>query len=100
MSAELRQAWDGRVEKAITELPYRLQSIVKMLLIPSRWWLRVPVAFLFLLGGLLSILPLLGLWMLPLGIALLAEDVPGMKAPLEKVARWIVKTWRRLRGST
>lgn len=37
---------------------------------------RVPLALLLILGGLVSFLPFLGLWMLPLGLLLLAVDVP------------------------
>jgi hypothetical protein len=36
--------------------------------------------------------------MLPLGLALLAQDVPGLKVPMEKSARWIEQQWRRWRG--
>lgn len=100
MSTELSQAWDGRVDGLLARLPAWLQSKLAWLRVPSRWWVRVPAALLFMLGGLLSILPLLGLWMLPLGVALLAEDVPGMKAPLETSARWIARTWGRIRGRT
>lgn len=98
MSAELNQAWDERVERLLGNLPGRLQSGVTWLREPSRWWLRVPAALLFMLGGFLAILPIFGLWMLPLGAMLIAEDIPGMKAPMEKTARWIVGAWERLRG--
>jgi hypothetical protein len=37
---------------------------------------RVPVAILVMIGGVFSFLPVLGLWMLPLGLMLLAVDVP------------------------
>ncbi len=37
---------------------------------------RLPTAFLLLLGGVFSFLPVLGVWMLPLGLMLLAVDVP------------------------
>lgn len=37
---------------------------------------RLPLALLLILGGLASVLPFLGLWMLPLGLLLLAVDVP------------------------
>lgn len=38
--------------------------------------IRLPVAFVLIVGGCLSFLPVLGLWMLPLGVMLLAVDVP------------------------
>ena len=50
-----------------------------------------------MLGGALGFLPILGFWMLPLGLALLAQDVPGMKVPLERCARRIERSWERLR---
>jgi hypothetical protein len=37
----------------------------------------------------LSFLPVLGVWMLPLGLALLAEDVPGLRAQRSKILDWI-----------
>lgn len=98
MGAELNQAWDARVERGLAKLPPRLRAGIEWLRVPSRWWLRVPAGVLFTLGGVLSILPFLGLWMLPLGAALLAEDVPGMKGPLERAAQWLAAAWRRVRG--
>ena len=40
-------------------------------------------------GGVLSILPVLGIWMLPLGLALLAEDIPALRSSRSKVFDWI-----------
>lgn len=73
-----------------------LGSAVRWLLEPSHRFVRVIAAALFILGGILSILPVLGIWMLPLGLGLLAEDVPGMKPSLEKAFRWLTKKWRKL----
>lgn len=44
--------------------------------------LRVPVGTLFILGGLLAILPIFGLWMIPVGLLLLAVDVPMLRRPV------------------
>lgn len=67
-------------------------------LAPGRAWLRVPLAMLLMLGGLFSFLPVLGFWMLPLGLLLLAFDVPRLR-PV--VGDWAVRgrawlrRWRR-----
>ncbi|GEP04563.1 hypothetical protein [Methylobacterium oxalidis] len=90
--------WDARVTRLSEKLPDRLRTGVDWLREPSRLWLRVGAALLLILGGIFSILPVLGLWMLPLGLALLAQDVPGLKVPLEKAARGIERLWHRLRG--
>lgn len=93
------QAWDERVDRACARLPARGRRIVDWLREPARFPLRLAAALLLILGGVFSILPVLGLWMLPLGLALLAQDVPGLKVPMERAARWIERQWRRLRGA-
>ena len=65
------------------------------------WWvIRVPVAFLLIAGGILSILPILGLWMLPTGLLLLAIDLPVLRRPLSALmirGRRRFNLWRRQR---
>jgi hypothetical protein len=47
----------------------------------SEWPLAPhPAGLLLILGGLLSFLPILGIWMLPLGLLLLAEDLPVLRS--------------------
>jgi hypothetical protein len=93
----LAAAWDARVLHLTEKLPRRLGSVVRWLREPSHRLVRVIAAILFTLGGVFSLLPVLGLWMLPLGLGLLAEDLPGMKPSLEKASRWLMKQWRKLR---
>jgi hypothetical protein len=52
---------------------------------PSAVWVRVPAGVALTGGGVLSVLPGLGLWMLPIGLALLAHDVPPMQRPLARM---------------
>ncbi len=65
------------------------------------WWIiRLPIALLFIAGGLLAILPFLGLWMLPVGLLLLAVDLPLLRAPLSNAmirTRRRYEIWRRTR---
>jgi len=65
------------------------------------WWIiRLPIALLFIAGGMLAILPFLGLWMLPVGLLLLAVDLPLLRAPLSNAmirARRRYDIWRRTR---
>lgn len=90
------QDWDRRVAHLSEKLPEQLHRAVEWLREPSRFWIRLVAAILFILGGIFSILPVLGLWMLPLGLALLSQDVPALKVPLEHAARWIERTWARM----
>lgn len=60
---------------------------------PRRHLLRIPLAILLILGGIFSFLPVLGIWMLPLGLAILAVDVPALRQPVADV---IVRLQRRI----
>ena len=96
--AATERAWDARVAHLLTKLPHRLRSAVGWLREPSRRWLRLGAAALLVLGGVLAILPVFGLWMLPLGFALMSDDIPRLKVPLEKMARGVERLWARARG--
>jgi hypothetical protein len=55
---------------------------------PEAVWVRAPAGVALAAGGVFSVLPGLGLWMLPVGLALLAVDVPVMQDPLARVLRF------------
>lgn len=52
---------------------------------PGAIWVRVPAGIALTGGGVLGFLPVLGVWMLPVGLALLAHDVPPMRRPFARV---------------
>lgn len=68
---------------------------------PHMHLIRIPLAILLIAGGVFSFLPILGLWMLPLGFLVLAVDIPPLRGPvgnmLVRLQRWIANTRRRLR---
>jgi len=60
--------------------------------------IRFPIALLLVCGGLLSFLPVLGIWMLPLGLLLLAVDLPVLRGPISAAmirGRRTAKLWWR-----
>ena len=73
-----------------------LRAPLARLVAPGAWPIRVPAA------TLLWFLPVFGLWMLPLGLLLLAVDVPRLRpvvtAALIRGRRWFGQrraAWRR-----
>jgi len=66
---------------------------------PAMRLVRIPVAVLLIFGGLLSILPILGLWMLPLGLMIIAEDLPFLQSPLVRIFQWTERKWKAWRSS-
>lgn len=80
---------DELMDLLIQRLPERLQTALNWLREPERKWVRIPAGVLFMLGGVLSILPVLGLWMLPVGVMLLSQDIPFFRRIQGCVLRWI-----------
>ncbi|KAB8122633.1 hypothetical protein D3W54_15515 [Komagataeibacter medellinensis] len=78
-----------RLERLLRRLPARGEQAMRWLLQPGRAGLRLVLGCLLMIGGVLSFLPILGLWMLPLGIILLAEDVPLLRRLSERMLEWI-----------
>jgi hypothetical protein len=78
-----------RIEQLINRLPERLQTTVRWLRRPALHWVRVLAGVLFIAGSFLSILPVFGIWMLPLGLMLLAEDIPPLRPVREQLLEWI-----------
>ena len=84
---------ERQLESLIDRLPNGLQATTRWLRRPSSRWARIPAGVLLIGGGVLSILPFLGLWMLPLGVILLAEDI----SPLRRVRARLLDLLERRR---
>jgi hypothetical protein len=82
---------EHRIERLIGRLPNALQPTIRWLRRPSSRWVRIPAGVLLIGGGILSVLPLLGIWMLPLGLMLLAEDLPPLRRVRDRVLDWIAR---------
>ena len=79
------------------ELPNRVASVLQSLRHPDARWIRIPVGALCCVGGVFSFLPVLGIWMLPLGLLLIAYDVPILREPVGRFTIWGVQRWRSFR---
>lgn len=78
------------------------RDIVEKLVQAVRWAdrkippvLRTILGIPLMIGGILSFLPILGLWMLPAGAALIALDLPG---PRRKLLKWVDRQETKLRN--
>jgi len=85
--------YDYRLERLIDRLPARWQRAVRWLRRPSARWARIPAGILLVGGGFLAILPIFGLWMIPLGLILLAEDMPLLRRLRGRSLDWVERRW-------
>ena len=91
--------------QALERLVPALRGAMSHLRRGSWFPVRFPLAVCLPLGGLLWFLPVLGLWMLPAGLLLLAVDLPTLRGPISalvirgrrSVKRWL-RRWRNWRA--
>ena len=56
---------------------------------------RKVLGCLFVLGGCLGILPILGFWMIPVGLLILSVDIPAIRRGRRRLSVW----WGRRRAA-
>jgi hypothetical protein len=78
-------------------VPISVSQFIRWLRMPSSFAIRLVIAILLILGGIFSFLPVLGLWMLPLGLLLIAQDVPLVQEPLVAAFAWVEAKWEWLK---
>ena len=80
------------------DLDRELHRLIERLPGPFDGWLRtlnnapasrrIPAGIGLIAGGVFSFLPILGVWMLPLGVVLLAKDIPPLRRPSARMLAW------------
>jgi hypothetical protein len=84
---------DHRLEAFAKRLPSGLARFVNWVRQPSARLIRIPAGIALICGGIIGFLPILGFWMIPLGLALLALDIPFLRPPLARLLGWIERKW-------
>jgi hypothetical protein len=59
----------------------------------SSAWLRWPAALVLIMAGVFGFLPVLGFWMVPLGLVLIVQDIPPLREPLTRLFAYIERKW-------
>ncbi|HET6631957.1 MAG TPA: hypothetical protein VFG73_04535 [Rhodanobacteraceae bacterium] len=92
-----RQPLDRDLDRWQGKLPRWAGRAMRWLRRPSSRWVRIPAGVLLIIGGIFGFLPILGLWMLPLGLLLLAQDLPFLQRPMRIALIATKRRWHRLR---
>jgi hypothetical protein len=88
LNEEDRILAERRLEKLIARLPRGLAGFIRRAREPKMIWLRVPLGIALIGGGLVGFLPVLGFWMVPLGLILLAQDFPPVERGIYRLINW------------
>ena len=79
-------------------MPGRVSRAYLWLIWPEARWIRIPTAVALMLGGVFAFLPILGLWMLPIGALLIGEDIPPVRRFTLRLLRRGLVWWDRMRA--
>lgn len=85
----LNEAFDG-LER---QTPDRVTRVIRWLRDPKSRKFRIPLGILFIAASFFWFLPVLGLEFLPIGLLLIAQDVPFLRKPVGKMMLWLERVW-------
>jgi hypothetical protein len=89
MARDHEQDLDEHLERFARTLPAWAARLIGWLWKPGARWVRIPVGILLILGGIVGFLPILGFWMVPLGVIVIARDVPPLQPLVVRFLDWI-----------
>jgi len=90
---ELEEAFD----KLEAEAPDFLTRAIVRLRKPRARIPRLVLGGLFIVAGFLWFLPVVGLECLPIGLLLVAQDIPFLRRPVGRMTLYLLERWVRVR---
>lgn len=81
-----------------TRWPDRLRRRFSRENLPQSRSARITLGVLLVVSGAFGILPILGFWMAPLGLAVLAIDIPRVRRFTRRSSVAIKRAWNTLRS--
>jgi hypothetical protein len=92
-----RETLDLAFERLEAALPERAARCIAWLRGPRAAWVRIPAGLLCILAAAFWFLPVIGIEWLPLGLLLLAQDIPPLRKPAGRLILWLLSLWERWR---
>src|SRR5262249_21702901 len=90
---DYEQDLDRHLERFDRRLPRWCGRFLDWLWQPKMRWVRIPLGVLLVLCGFVGFLPILGFWMIPLGLIILAKDVRPLQPYLVRCLDWVERKW-------
>jgi hypothetical protein len=88
---------DEAFEKLEREAPDFLTRAIRWMRQPQARIVRIPLGIVCIAASFFWFLPVLGLWFLPLGLLLIAQDVRFLRRPVGRMTLYLLDRWVRLR---
>ena len=97
MPDEQEQALNQAYDDLERELPASVARALRWLRDPQARWVRIPLGLGLVGLSFLWFLPVIGIEFLPIGLLLIAQDVPPLRAPMARFTLWMVQQWVKFR---
>lgn len=87
---------DEEMDCLLLRLPEGTARMIRSIRSPAAAPYRIPAGMALIVGGVFGFLPILGFWMAPLGLALMAQDVPIIRRPTARLLAAVNRQLSRL----
>lgn len=96
--SDIDDAADKQRADSASNGAHRIKLFGKSIPLPQSVWLRRALGGGLVVGGIFSFLPVLGVWMLPLGLIILSRDSSRIRRIRRKSEVGILRRWREYRA--
>jgi len=79
-------------------LQARMKKIFSRKNLPKSRWARIVIGALLVIFGLVGFLPVVGFWMIPVGLTILSIDIPVVRRFTAKAGAVLKRWWVKIRG--
>lgn len=97
MTDDGRQKLDEALDRLQQDTPDRVCRAIRWLRNPQARWIRLPIGLACIASGFFWYLPVVGVEFIPLGLLLIAIDVPFLRKPVAAFTIWLEDKWEALR---
>lgn len=97
MAEQGKRVIDKAFDGLEAEAPDRVARAIHWLRKPEARWIRWPAGLALIVAGIFGFLPVVGIEMIPLGLLLIAQDIPYLRKPVGAGMLWLERKWRALR---
>lgn len=97
MSTRDHDRLDRIVDRYSARLPGWMARFMEWIRKPALRVPRIIAGVMLVLLGFVGFLPVLGFWMVPLGLLLLAQDVAFLRRPTVNAIYWTERRWQSWR---
>ena len=88
---------DRAFDRLEQETPDRVTKAIRWVRDPKSRWVRLTLGVLLIVASFFWFLPVVGIELLPIGLLLIAQDVPFLRKPVARLMLWLEDRWVALR---